>query len=60
VVTGGKTDKESGQYKDNDDSLSRETAEENLNEENTLQNICPLDSQILILMEKRDQNIYFV
>jgi len=31
----------------------------NLNRENTIQNICILDSQLLMLMEKRGHNIYF-
>jgi hypothetical protein len=51
---------EAGSSEDDEASSRRETVCKNLNSENTTQNICLLESQIMLLMERKGHNVYFV
>jgi hypothetical protein len=48
-------DNEDGSSKDNEDCSSREKVQKELNAESTIRKYCLLDSQILMLMERRSQ-----
>jgi hypothetical protein len=63
VLSGWKrkyTDNEPASRTGNKATSSKGTVFKNLNAENATQNICLLDSQVLMLTEKRGHNVYFV